>query len=424
MAYRFTPSRWAAWLAGALALFPAFYLAYLPTSDTFGIYMLLGGLWLMVAGRPLRTSLWPRVNLSPLLLGLISGLMHLARADGVLWLGLSLLAGVWLEDAGVKNRALTRIKRISACLLGYLVVMGPWLVRNQVLFGAPLSPGGGRALWFVGYNELYAYPASLLNYQRWLSSGTGAIFSVRLEALGQNLLSALVVQAEIFLAPLILMGLWRLRRDRTVQLGVLAWALILGVMSVAFPFAGARGGYFHSAAGVQTLGWASVPVGLQVFVDWGSRRRGWRAEQALRFFQIGLILLAAILAIIAVNRRVIGANWASPVWNETQVRYNELGKAIDAFGLQHGEILMVNNPPGYYLATGEPSIVIPDGDMPTLLAVARRYGARYVLLELNHPVGLDQLYTAPGDQPGLLFLGSIGDAHLFEVLQEPTTNGV
>jgi len=30
MAYRFTPSRWAAWLAGALALFPAFYLAYLP----------------------------------------------------------------------------------------------------------------------------------------------------------------------------------------------------------------------------------------------------------------------------------------------------------------------------------------------------------------------------------------------------------
>ena len=68
-------------LAGIFAALPGFYLAYLGTTDTFGIYMVLGCLWLLIAGdrglsEPLKLSL----------LGLVSGLMHLARADGVVWL--------------------------------------------------------------------------------------------------------------------------------------------------------------------------------------------------------------------------------------------------------------------------------------------------------------------------------------------------
>ena len=77
----------------------------------------------------------------------------------------------------------------------------------------------------------------------WWHSGLAAILEARLWALGVNLASTLSVQAEVFLLPLIGLALWHFRKDRLVQLAVLAWLLTLGAMTVAFPFAGARGGF-------------------------------------------------------------------------------------------------------------------------------------------------------------------------------------
>ncbi len=45
----FRGDRWDGWVAGLLAVFSGFYLAFLPTTDTFGIYMVLGALFLQVA---------------------------------------------------------------------------------------------------------------------------------------------------------------------------------------------------------------------------------------------------------------------------------------------------------------------------------------------------------------------------------------
>ena len=104
------------------------------------------------------------------------------------------------------------------------------------------------------------------------------------------------------------------------------------------------------------------------------------------------------------------------------VRYADLGKVIEQAGVQPGDIVMVNNPPGYYLATGEPSVAIPNGGVETLLAAARRYNARYVLLEANHPEGLNDLYNQAKDCPGLHYMTSNGDAILYEIIQEFTVD--
>jgi hypothetical protein len=80
-----------------------------------------------------------------------------------------------------------------------------------------------------------------------------------------------------------------------------------------------------------------------------------------------------------------------------------------------GDIVAVNNPAGYYAASSRPAIVIPDGAVDTLLAAARRFGARYVLLESNHPAGLEELYERPADQPGLRFLKTVEGTHIFVV---------
>ncbi len=67
-------------------------------------------------------------------------------------------------------------------------------------------------------------------------------------------------------------------------------------------------------------------------------------------------------------------------------------------------------------ATGRPAIVIPDGNESTSLAAAKMYGATYLILQKNHPDGLDALYKAPADRPGFDFLKTVDGAHYFRTL--------
>jgi hypothetical protein len=79
-------------------------------------------------------------------------------------------------------------------------------------------------------------------------------------------------------------------------------------------------------------------------------------------------------------------------------------------------IVMIANPPGFYLASGSPAIAVPDGDVHTLLEVASRYGAEYVVLESGSlPVGLIPVYENPHGWVGLKYLGDEEAARVFLV---------
>ena len=403
-AYRLHPDRRSSLLAGLLAICSGFYLPYLPTTDTFGLVMLLGGGFLLAGQSLIMEQNQPRQWVLALGLGLLAGLMHLGRADGILWLGVGLLAALFLPRRAWRGSLL----RSTALLLGYLLVMAPWMARNQAVFGTFLSPAGLRPLWITAYDQLYSYPASLLTPQHWLDSGLPDLLAARLQAFGVNLQSLLAVQGQIFLLPLMLVGLWRLRRDWAVRLGVLGWVLTLGVMTLIFPFQGWRGGYFHSAAALQPLLWAVTPLGLNIIVGWAAQRRKWNAAQALRSFQIGLVVLAAGFSLLLVIERLNS-------WNESAAQYARSGSEMDRLELPLGAPVLVNNPPGFTLAALRPSLAVPDGPPETLLVVARRYGACWVLLEPDHPHGLDALYREPQMARDLPLIAQLEDAYLLGV---------
>jgi hypothetical protein len=439
LGYSLTEKRGLALLSGLLAAFSGFYWPYLSTTDTFGIYMILGTMWLQVASgrlkvgnRKIAISNFQRstCNVQPFILGLISGLMHLARADGLLWLGLGL---IWLQFEGCRSKVrdaqastrnlqpatfnfdLYHLQRAVFLLAGYLLVMSPWFFRNLLAFGTLLSPGGGRALWLTAYDELYLFPAAALTPARWWATGPGALLAGRLWALGQNLQTALAVQGEIFLVPLTLLGAWRHRADRRVRLGLLAWCLTFLTLTAAFPFQSARGGLFHSGAALQPLFWALAPAGLELFVAWGERRRGWRRPQAFTAFAAGLVLLAALLTGLAAAPKLLAAGSTGPAWGESEAAYVRLERSLQSAGLAGGEAVLVNNPPGYWVASGRRAAAIPAGDEAASLAAARRYGAGYILLEGNHPAGLAPLYRDPGDRPGLDYLFTFEGTHVFRI---------
>ena len=92
-------------LAGIIAAISGFYLPYLPTIDAFGLYMLFGGLFLLViqslsdgSARSMAETggnhpAAHRANqlVAPIILGFLAGMMHLTRADGLLWLFVAII---------------------------------------------------------------------------------------------------------------------------------------------------------------------------------------------------------------------------------------------------------------------------------------------------------------------------------------------
>ncbi len=406
LACSFTSRRDLALISGLLAVFSAFYLPYLPLSDTFGLYILLGGLFFLTLNR--RPS-----HLNPLLLGLLAGLMHLARADGLLWLLLAFMAA-FLYRKPVRSLASILVSLLSV-LAGYLLVMGPWFIRNIAAFGTLLAPGGSKMLWLTSYDQLFSYPASQITFSAWWQSGLLAILRVRAWSLGFNLSTVLSVQGEVFLLPLIGLGVWHLRKDRRIQLAGLAWLGTLAAMTVFFPFAGARGGFFHSGAALQTVWWVLAPLGLDQAINWAGRVRGWNTIRSGKVFRSGLVVLAALLSAVIVYGRVMGGAGGT-VWGQENDAYRQIDSLLVSKGLARGDIVMVANPPGFFLASGNPAIAVPDGDLNTLLMAARRYGARYVILEAGAtPGGLAPVYDHPAGQAGLQYLADVGGAHLYAI---------
>lgn len=383
--------RGSARLAGWLAVLPGFYLPFLTTTDSFVSCMLLGaGFFWLVLRPPTR---W-----QPLLLGVLAGLLHLARAEGPLWMLLAMLA-TWRGGWQATLKALA----------GYALVMLPWFVRNWLIFGSPLAPGAGHTLWLLEYDELFSFPASLLTFERWAASGLGAILSARLSALGQNLASAVVVSGLVALAPLVVWGAWRLRAQSAVRLGVLAWLGLLFAFSFVFPFSGARGGFFHAAAALQPLVWALAAAGLHAALEWGSARRGWQMTKAGHVFSIGILLLAAGLSTYAVQQRVLVGGW-----NASAQQYAALSQRLDALGVGADEIIMVNNPPGFSLASGRPAIVIAHGGPQPAMQAARQFGASILLLEAHQP-GWSDIYQAGPLLSSLQYLGEVDGTRIFRL---------
>jgi hypothetical protein len=387
----------AAGLAGLLAIFPVFYNIYFGTTDSFAIVMILGGIFFLLARAKDKLG-------SFFGMGAIAGLMHLTRADGLIWVIVCLYCAFRAPDK--------RVRAFLSVITGYLVIMVPWFARNWLTIGTIMPSGLSSAFWFREYNDLFLYSSAGLNYQTWISEGIVPILRRYQESGLANLKTALFVQGQIILAPFILLGAWRHRRSMSVQSALFSWLLIFVIMSFVFPFAGIRGGYFHSSAAYQTIIWCLAASGF--FIDWGVDKRNWTRTKAGNVFGALLVSMVALAAIYIYVGRVIGNDISRPAWNESFYAANEISAYLNGYGLESSDLVMINNPPGFYAATGMSSIVIPSGPIDDLILAGNTYGAKYLVLEQNHPGELDELYNNPDLDNRLEYLGTHRDAVIFK----------
>jgi hypothetical protein len=179
--------------------------------------------------------------------------------------------------------------------------------------------------------------------------------------------------------------------------------LLFVAMSLVFPFAGARGGMFHSSTALMPLLWILVPAGLEEAVAWGARKRGWQAEQAGRFFSVAVVVLAAALTVgLYLPKATEGS------WDASQRTYVEAARMLHTLDADPG-VVCVNNPPGFHLASNLPAVVIPNGGADRLGAVIDAFDVGWVLLDANHPAELADLYARPDSLPWLEWRGTVED---------------
>lgn len=405
-------------LSGILSLAAGFYLPYLLTTDSFGPYMVLGGIFCLLIIQINRTDQNQIIQIGGL--GLCAGLMHLCRADGVLWLIVGILFVLWVGINKKQSGTPAYLIRIGTVLLvfliGYFLPMLAWFVRNFQLWGTIFPPGGSKTIWLTEYNQTYYFPASELTAEHWLNSGWKNIIEVRLNALKLNSLSVLAVQGYVFLLPCILIGFWNLRKTTFIRIACLAWLLVMGIMTVVFPFAGSRGGYFHSSSAFQSLLWAVAPIGLEACLRFLQRIRKWNYRQAWKVFSIAMIVFClAITAGVFIQKVLPEKNGG---WSQSWQNEESNARWLAENAIPANSVLMVNNPPGFYSVSERPCIVIPDGTVENLLSAARKYQAEYLILTPDQ-VNLEQLYESDGEGD-LKLIGQIGTSKIFKIhLNQP-----
>ena len=155
----------------------------------------------------------------------------------------------------------------------------------------------------------------------------------------------------------------------------------------------------------------AAPIGLDSLLQLARKRGQFTDANAPLFFQGILVLLAILMTGYLVDIRVIASGWA-----KDDVIYPQVEEKLIDNGIRPQDIVIVRNPPGYFLASGRESVSLPFGDESTIQAVAEKFGARYLVLEKGGIFeSIQDLYDHPEDQPSFTYLGEVDGARLYHI---------
>ncbi len=411
--------RWQAWTAAMFTAAGGFYAHWFSQPSTFAPFAWAAGLGLYALARG-RLGDWEIGRLWWLIAGMMAGVAHLTRADGVL----VLLVGVWVVilqtrdwrlETSVSKATVSNLQSLSLLVLGYLLAMGGWFVHGWQVWGRPLPTVGTQTIFLRDYNDLFAYGRSF-DWQYFVDWGFVNILQSRLEGLSLGLQTFVAVSGLIFLLPFVVWAWWQLGRgEKRAWIRPFAWytLALYGVMSLIFTLPGGRGGLFHSSAAVWPWMMALAAAGIGLAVDWfAARLPHWQPERAKRLFSLIFIGIAFVLSFFVGLARS-GEDQLAQI-------YEDMGQQLPAEA-----VVMVGNAPGFYYHTGITAVSIPNEPIARLLTAAAQYQVSYLILDPDHPAPLTKLYVGEDSNPALSLLttatftdaqGAVHKVQLYQLL--------
>jgi hypothetical protein len=401
--WQLRPSPRLARTAALLTAAGGYYTAYWVQPTTFALFAWTGGACLLAlawaAGEP-HWRWW-------LLAGLLAGLSHMARADGLLLLPVAGLVwlGCWQLERGEEGERPfpTKILLQYGVIFagGYLLVMGSWFWRIWQVTGRALSDVGTQTIFFTEYNELFSYGRSF-TLESYLASGWNHILSTKLTALSLAAQTFIVLTGFTVFTFFLVWAWWVLGRQRESKVWLRPftfYTLILYLsMPLIFTFPGQRGSLLHSSTALWPWAMALAAIGIDLAVDWiAARRPGWRPVQAKRFFGVTLVGLAYLLSFVVALPQ--------PLHQEAAAVYHQIGEQLPL-----GTTVMTTDPAGLHYHSGLPAIMVPYEEPDLVLQAAQRYGADYLLLDGQPPPRLTNIYENPHQDSVFVHLQELTEA--------------
>ncbi len=387
-------NKFSAWIAALLAIFSGFYLKFYTIPETVTIYIFLGGLYFLLINKLRNVTKLKSAIVLTACLGLITGFLHLTRVDGILFIGISIIA-ILLNVNYSKHLGTSKIPlllgAISIYLVFYLLITGWWYVRNLELYSSLFSPASSKALWIANYEDTFIYPASKLGISYWIETGLPHKGLQIWEAFKSNLGNLIAVQSYVIGIPLVMISIRKIWKTRLMIFPVLYFLIIFTIMTFLFSEAGARGGYLHSVAAIQIFFWVLMADGLDKFIHWGIQRRGWTLKRSRIMFGSALIGFSLLLTSFIYFRDVIGLDLTNKTWDREAAEFIKLEKQIEQRAHNKQEVIMINNPVGFHVATDRWSVAIPNSSWKDLEEVIHKFNVKYIVLDHNLPAGLSNV---------------------------------
>jgi hypothetical protein len=326
-------------------------------ADSFAPAALIGTLFFLAFTRAARGSLRAGA-----LAGLLVGLLYLARAEGALF-GLALLALIF-------RPASRRAGAVGSAVA--LAVGGIWFARDVSLGAGDLL---ARSMLLADYQQFFRIaPPTVSQFFGALPD----VLAAKASALATNAATALFA-FFVLLGPLAAVAAWRLRARPDVRAWSSLLILVFLAQSLLWTLHSTRGSYFHSLA-------AFFPFGIALAAAGAEHALARRATTTRPLWVTGALALAVTLSAGALVQ-----------WDET---FNTVARtraaALDA--IPAGPFMAIDAAAWRWLS-GRSVIVTPaeaESEVvrsSVVCEIARRYGARALVLEAAHFRGYDSIYN-------------------------------
>ena len=329
-----------------------------------------------------------------LLLGVLIGLAALTRNEAA-FVGFAWLVAVW-RSAAIGDRRKVELVALPAAIA--LAVFAPWMIRDWIEFGNPL-PGQAlaNALSVTGF-DIFAWndPPTL---SRYLAEGPGRLLEMRVEGIGHNLLTVLLLPG----LPAALVGLvalpWLVRLRSLAPVAVLSITIFL-VTSLLFPVSTTWGTYLHAAGPTHVLLVVCALLALDATIERIGRIRGWTRPVA--WLGATLTVFGSLLFTAALMPSFGGQSQG------LAQRYEALTEQMGAAGMPIAEQdpIITNFPVWLADATGARALALPNERPADVLDLAAHFGARLLVVHGD----------SHGIWPGVLDVGG-QDTECFEEVE-------
>lgn len=313
------------------------------------------------------------------ILGVLVGLAYLTRLEA-LWLGAAFV--ILLLLARVPPRA--RVDRAAAVAVIGALIASPWWLRNLGVFGTPF-PGQVTDNLFLTRNlQIYAYSEEI-GLAGFLDQGLGGIVTNLGVGLAHNVVIVLLIQAATVTIAGVLGLIFAFRRrgalPHSVAAGPLAALLLTGGISlvattVLFPVATLWGTFEHASGPLLIALIVVSAFAADALVARVRAARNWERQNAW----LATFAIVALTATLTIFQTSSAARLARIEAQTSAAIAANVAPMLSPYGVTGTEPVISDHPIWLASAMGRPGLALPDEPAASVLALARRFGARAVIL--------------------------------------------